>query len=66
MNLRAAWNDNKTMFDGNLETPAQALQALYEFSVIGFLATGGQGAGSKYVWRYEDPRTLFDPLTQEL
>lgn len=54
-----AWDARKTMFDDG-ETPERALEALFEFSVIGYLATGGRGAGSKYVWRYLEPRVRFN------
>ncbi len=54
-----AWNERRTIFD-NGETPEKALEALFEFSVIGYLATGGKGAGSKYVWRYLEPRVRFN------
>lgn len=36
------------------------LESLFEFSVIGYLKSGGGGGGSKYVWRYLDPRARFD------
>jgi len=54
-----AWESRRTLFDSG-ETPQKALEALFEFSVIGFLATGGRGAGSKYVWRYLEPRVRFN------
>jgi hypothetical protein len=54
-----AWNKRQTMFDDG-ETPEKALEALFEFSVIGYLATGGRGAGSKYIWRYMEPRVRFN------
>lgn len=54
-----AWTERKTLFDGT-ETPERALQALFEFSVVGFLATGGRNAGSKYIWRYLEPRARFN------
>ncbi|HEY8776720.1 MAG TPA: hypothetical protein VIM33_09625 [Gaiellaceae bacterium] len=41
--------------------PQQALEDLFEFSVIGYLKSGGGGGGSKYVWRYLDPGARFDP-----
>jgi hypothetical protein len=47
------------MFDDE-ETPQKALEALFDFSVIGFLATGGRGAGSRYIWRYLEPRARFN------
>jgi hypothetical protein len=55
-----AWDERKTLFVEN-ETPQKALEALFEFSVIGYLATGGKGAGSKYIWRYLEPRVRFNP-----
>jgi hypothetical protein len=36
------------------------LESLFEFSVIGYLTSGGGGGGSKYVWRYLDARARFD------
>lgn len=39
----------------------KALEELFEFSVIGYLKSGGGGGGSKYVWRYLDPGARFDP-----
>lgn len=36
------------------------LRELFEFSVIGYLKPGGRGGGSKYVWRYFDPRARFN------
>jgi hypothetical protein len=53
------WRERQGLFDGG-ETPEQALAALYEFSVIGYLATGGRGAGSKYVFKYLSPRVRFN------
>lgn len=40
--------------------PIDALQSLFEFSVIGYLKPGGRGGGSEWVWRYKDPRARFD------
>jgi hypothetical protein len=37
------------------------LAALFEFSVTGYLKSGGGGGGSGYVWRYQDARSRFDP-----
>jgi hypothetical protein len=39
---------------------SDALRNLFEFSIIGYLKTGGGGGGSGYVWRYLDPRARFD------
>jgi len=38
----------------------EALRRLFEFSMIGYLKTGGGGGGSTYVWRYLSPRARFD------
>jgi hypothetical protein len=40
------------------------LGSLFEFSVIGYLKSGGGGGGSKYVWRYLDSRARFDPAAE--
>jgi hypothetical protein len=53
------WHERQGLFDAG-ETPDRALGALYEFSVIGYLATGGRGAGSTYVFRYLTPRVRFN------
>lgn len=37
------------------------LSGLFEFSVIGYLKSGGGGGGSQYIWRYLDTRARFDP-----
>lgn len=42
-----------------MNTP-DALRRLFEFSLVGYLKTGGGGGGSTYVWRYLDPRARFD------
>ncbi len=36
--------------------PDLALQQLFDFSVVGYLKTGGGGGGSKWAWRYLDAR----------
>ena len=38
---------------------ADGLQELFEFSVIGYLRSGGRGGGSNYIWRYQDARARF-------
>ncbi len=42
----------------------KALEELFEFSVIGYLKSGGGGGGSKYVWRYLDAGAKFDPAAE--
>lgn len=42
------------------EESQAGLVQLFEFSVVGYLKLGGGGGGSKYVWRYLDPRARFD------
>lgn len=42
-------------------TPLQALQELYDFSLIGFYRPGGGGyGGSEYIFKYKDARVRFD------
>jgi hypothetical protein len=37
------------------------LRELFEFSVVGFYQSGGQGyGGSEYVWKYQNPRSRFN------
>lgn len=52
------WTQRATLKDKSSE---KALEELFEFSVIGYLKSGGGGGGSKYVWRYLDPGARFDP-----
>jgi hypothetical protein len=40
------------------------LGSLFEFSVIGYLKSGGGGGGSKNVWRYFDARARFDSAAE--
>lgn len=45
--------------------PMKVLRSLFEFSVVGFLRSGGRGyGGSEYVFNYEDPRAQFDDTAQ--
>jgi hypothetical protein len=53
-----AWAGRPTLADGSWEA---GLAALFEFSVIGYLKSGGGGGGSTYIWRYLDARARFDP-----
>jgi hypothetical protein len=41
------------------ETATSILKALFDFSVISYLAPGGGGGGAEYVWKYRDPRMQF-------
>lgn len=48
--------------DGSL-TASQALEALYDYSFIGFYRAGGRGfGGSEYMFSYRDLRTRFDTI----
>jgi len=47
------WEKREQLRDSS---PTNALQELFGFSVIGYLRTGGSGGGSKWAWRYLDPR----------
>ena len=38
----------------------QALQFLYNFSVIGFASKGGSEGGTKLIWKYKDVGREFD------
>jgi len=45
--------------------PMIVLQSFFEFSIVGFLRSGGRGyGGSEYVFKYEDPRAQFDDAAQ--
>ena len=57
--FQLAWDERRSLFS-TTDNPGEALEALFEFSIIGFLASGGRGAGSKYVWRYQDPASKFN------
>jgi hypothetical protein len=48
-----AWAKRKPLADID---PSLALQQLFDFSVIGYLKTGGGGGGSQWAWRYRDIR----------
>ena len=41
--------------------PFGILSDLFEFSIVGYMRTGGVGGGSEYVWKYQDSRARFDP-----
>ncbi|WP_162784687.1 P-loop ATPase, Sll1717 family [Paracoccus suum] len=43
------------------EVPADAVLArLFEFSIIGYLKSGGGAVGSLYVWKHKDSDAVFD------
>ena len=54
------WETRRGLFDSD-DNVDRALEALFDFSVVGYLTTGGERRGSGYVWRYEDSRARFDP-----
>jgi hypothetical protein len=58
-----AWRNRQSLKDRD---PQIALEQLFDFSVIGYLKSGGGGGGSKYVWRYLDPRARFDATAETL
>ena len=43
-----------------------ALEDLFEFSVIGYLKSGGGGGGEQVLWRYLDPGARFDSAAETL
>ncbi len=52
-----AWKERRPQ---SAKDSTAALQELFDFSVIGFLKSGGGGGGSKYSWKYRDPRARFN------
>jgi hypothetical protein len=56
--FRHAWSGRPALSGESWEA---GLASLFEFSVIGYLKSGGGGGGSTYVWRYLDARARFDP-----
>lgn len=59
------WAARKNLFSGN-EDPITALRELFDFSVVGYLALGGGGGGSQYVWKYKDARSQFNEGAAQL
>lgn len=51
--FRASWTQRDHLADVDAD---YALQQLFEFSVVGYLKTGGGGGGSKWAYRYLDAR----------
>lgn len=56
--FRDKWAERPSLSKDNWQ---DGLTSLFEFSVIGYLKSGGGGGGSTYVWRYFDARARFDP-----
>jgi len=51
----------KTHYSSSTLTSSEALEMLYDFSVIGFYRAGGRGfGGSEYMFKYREPRIRFD------
>jgi hypothetical protein len=59
--FRDAWAGRPALAGDSWE---EGLAALFEFSVIGYLKSGGGGGGSTYVRRYRDARARFDPSAE--
>ncbi|HUO43953.1 MAG TPA: hypothetical protein VMT94_03445 [Burkholderiales bacterium] len=48
-------------YPGAALSPVQALEALYDYSLIGFYRAGGRGfGGSEYMFKYRELRARFD------
>lgn len=58
------WELKRDLFDSE-DTVDRALQALFDFSIIGFLSTGGEKRGSGYVWKYLSSSARFDPKARK-
>lgn len=54
--FREEWNKRRALDERD---PGEGLRDLFEFSVVGYQKIGGGSGGSKYVWRYADPRARF-------
>lgn len=55
-----AYVDRRRLFTQDVNTSA-ILQELFDFSLIGYYVAGGAGyGGSEYIWKYMDPRALFN------
>lgn len=52
---------NSTDLAKTIGTATEAIQGLYEFSLIGFYRPGGGGyGGSEYIFKYKDSKNRFD------
>jgi hypothetical protein len=54
-----AWSRSVEQNPSSLST-AQALEFLYNFSIIGFHQRGGSGGGTKLSWKYKNVMRMFD------
>lgn len=55
----------KTLLDEMVD-PVNILKDLFDFSVVGFYRAGGMGyGGSEYIYKYKDPKTLFDETSDK-
>jgi hypothetical protein len=59
--FRDAWGKRPTLEPDRWQ---EGLASLFEFSVVGYLKSGGGGGGSLYVWRYLDSRARFDAAAE--
>lgn len=51
----------KAQYSSSALTPSEAIEKLFDLSIIGFYRAGGRGfGGSEYAFKYRDPRTRFD------
>ena len=52
---------NQAKLAAKLASANEALEQLYEFSLLGFYRPGGKGyGGSEYVFKYKEPKTRFE------
>jgi hypothetical protein len=52
---------NQAKIAAEVSSVVDALQQLYDFSLLGFYRPGGRGyGGSEYVFKYKEPKTRFD------
>jgi hypothetical protein len=58
------WENKRHLFETD-DTADRALQALFDFSIIGFLSTGGEKKGSGYIWKYLSSSARFDPKARK-
>jgi len=54
-----AMDQCRSLFVQTDESFEHIARILFDFSVIGYLSTGGRGGGADYVWKYKDQRSKF-------